>query len=710
MLTHLFFPQKIALLGASRTPGKVGHDILANLINGEFAGEIYPVNPAGGDTLFGLPVYTSVKEVPGSIDMAIIAVPLEQLLGATERSLKKGARSIVVITAGFKETGRDGALLEEELASLCKRSGARLLGPNCLGLLNTSHNLNASFAGSMPAGGRIGIFSQSGALCSSILDVAAGRSLGISKLVSIGNKADLTEDDLLEYFGNDPETDVVIGYLEDIVSGDSFIKIATQAAEKKPIIVLKSGTSEAGRRAAASHTGVMAGEDTAYAAAFKRSGIVRADTFEALFDFATAFSMQPLPQGNRVLIISNAGGPGTMAADAVEHAGLRVAELASNRAASLRGRLPAAASVNNPIDVLGDAPPERYAAALETALHDSLVDAVIIVLTPQAMTDAEETAKIIARVSNGSKPILVTFMGGEGVVVGRRELARANLPNFPSPERAVAALKAMYEYAIWRSRPARVVTRFRVNRRRVAHIIKRSRSNAIYSLNEVKTKKILEAYGFAIPKGRLVSTMEEALENAGRIGFPLAMKIVSPDIQHKASVGGVRLNITNLQQVRDSYDLMMLRISQNAPQARIKGIYIEHMADHGIEVILGMNRDPQFGPMLTFGLGGVFIEVMKDVTFHLAPITHDEALQMLTSTRSFTVLEKKRGKNGVDIDIIATALQRISQLTTDFPEIVELEINPFFVGQFGTEPVVADARIQLAPVPKRSRITEFRQR
>ncbi|WP_136808944.1 acetate--CoA ligase family protein [Desulfosediminicola flagellatus] len=702
MLTHLFFPQTLALIGASRSPGKVGHDILANLVQGGFTGTIIPVNPAGGE-LFEQKVFTNLDEYDGTIDQAIIAVPKTDVIHAARQSLKKGARTIIVITAGFKETDQDGVILEREVAELCRRNGARLLGPNCLGLINSQYHLNASFAGQMPKKGNVSVFSQSGALCSSIIDVANDRDLGLSKLISIGNKADICENDLLEYLGNDPDTAVIVGYLENIVSGDSFIKVATETANRKPVIILKSGTSEVGRRAAASHTGVMAGTDTAYAAAFKRSGVIRADTFEALFDYATAFSMQPLPAGDRVLIISNAGGPGTMAADAVEHSGMTVAELASNTATSLREKLPSSASTNNPIDVLGDAPPERYGETLAAAQKDPAVDSIIIILTPQTMTAPEETAQTIARVIDGSKPVFVSFMGGKSIMTGRDQLIAAGLPDFPSPERAVAALKAMHQYAKWKSRPPRVITRFRVNRRRAGQTINRSRSNGIFRLSEVKAKKVLEAYGFTIPEGRLVTSRDEAVEHARHIGFPLAMKIASPDVIHKTSIGGVRLNITSVQQVKDSYDLMMLRIGQKMPEARVEGIYLERMEDHGIEVILGMTRDPQFGPMLMFGLGGIFVEVMKDVTFNLAPITHEEAIQMLTSTRSYDVLQGKAGRKGVDIDTIATALQRVSQLTTDFKEITELEINPFFVGEYGTEPVVADVRIQLSEPPKKTK-------
>ena len=695
MLEHLFFPEKVAVIGASRQPGKVGHDILANLVKGGFTGEIIPVNPSGG-TLFDLKVYPSLREYPGTVDQAVVAVPKPHVLPSVKDALAKGAKSIVMITAGFKETGEEGAALERELAELCHRSGARLVGPNCLGLLNTRNRLNSSFAGNLPKTGKIGIFSQSGALCTSILDLAEGRNLGLSKLISIGNKADINEDHLLEYFAGDPDTDVIVGYLENIVAGDSFIKTATDTCSLKPVIILKSGTSQAGQKAAASHTGVLAGADTAYGAAFKRSGIIRADTFESLFDYATALSMQPLPKGDRVLIITNAGGPGTMAADAVEHAGMTVAELETNTATSLRDKLPAAASVGNPVDVLGDAPPERYADALLAAQSDVSVDAIIVILTPQAMTDAKETARIIARSIDGSKPVLASFMGGKEVLPGRQELTAAGLPDYESPERAVAALKVMYQYANWKNRPPRIVTRFRVNRRRASRIIGRNISNGIFQLNESKAKKILDAYGFNVLSGRLITSAEEAMEYARGIGFPVAMKIVSQDIVHKSDLGGVKLNLATVHQVRDAFDLMMMRILQQVPNARIEGVYLEKMADPGLEIILGMSRDPQFGPMLMFGLGGIFVEVMKDVTFHLAPITQEEAIQMLKSTRSYGILEGKRGQKGVDIPAIATGLQRISQLTTDFPQITELDINPFIVGDIGTDPVVADARITLA--------------
>jgi acetyltransferase len=697
MLESLFTPQSIAIIGASRTPGKVGHDIVANLINGGFAGTIVPVNPSAKEILT-IPCYENLSSYGKKIDLSIIAVPKKLVKDAVKSSLNGGAGAIIVITAGFKEIGAEGAELEREIADLCKNRNVRLLGPNCLGLINTDHNMNASFAGQMPLKGAISIFSQSGALSTAILDLFTGRHLGLSKIISIGNKADISEVDLLRVLARDEKTKVIIGYLEDIISGDEFVKSADEAASRKPVVILKSGTTAAGQKAASSHTGVLAGAETAYGAAFKRSGVIRADTFEAFFDYATAFAMQPLPQGNRVLIITNAGGPGTMAADAVEKAGMRVAQLDRNAATALKNKLPTAASVGNPIDVLGDADPERYVAALRAAQNDRDVDAIIIILTPQAMTKPAETARAVAKNLTGEKPVVVSFMGGSSIMPGREELSAAGLPDYDSPERAVGALKAMYEYAAWRKRPPRMVTRFRVNRRRVERIITRRLRTGRLQIGEVKAKDILRAYGFQVPDGFLATTSQEAVEIATRVGYPVAMKIVSPDIVHKSDLGGVRLNVPNSEMVLDAFDLMILRISQHVPDAFIEGVYIEKMLDRGLEIIIGMTRDRQFGPMLMFGLGGIFVEVMKDVTFYLAPITQEEAIQMLKSTRSYEILEGKRGQKGVDLVAIATGLQRISQLTTDFPQIAELDINPFIVGEVGTEPVVADARITLQKI------------
>ncbi len=703
-MEELFNPRSIAVIGASKTAGKVGHEVLHNLVQSGFEGPVIPVNQAGGE-LLGLKVYTDILSYTDPIDMAVITVPAEQVADAARAAVGKKVKSVVVVASGFKESGNMGRALEEELIAICHKGKVRLLGPNCLGLINTDIKLNASFSKRIPKSGSMAIFSQSGALCTAMMDLADSRELGLSKSISIGNKADITEVEVLQALANDDKTKVIVGYLEDISDGDRFVKAAEEASTNKPVVILKSGTTAAGIRAAALHTGVLGGKkDTAYGAAFRRAGICRADSFEALFDYSTALAMQPPPKGNRVFVISNAGGPGTIAADAIEKAGLVVSDMSSDMKTTVQHILPAAAKVNNPMDVSGDATPDHYAALIDAAQNDESIDAVLVILAPQYLDKPAETARAVAGAMNFTKPVLASFLGGDDVMPSRRELAAARLPFYDSPERAVATIRAMYDYGEWRRRPARHVVRFPVNRRRVERIITRRQRTGRLRLGEVKSKDILKAYGFRILDGRLTVSPEQAVEIANFIGFPVAMKIVSPSIVHKSDLGGVRLNIGSSHEVADAFELMMLRIKKNAPEAKIDGIYVEKMAEKGLEVIIGMTRDPQFGPMLMFGLGGIFVEVMKDVAFHLAPITEDEAIQMLSSTRSYELLKGKRGLKKVDVGALAVALQKISQLATDFPQIAELDINPLIVGEPGTEPVVADARMSFAKPEKDLRI------
>ena len=697
MLDRLFSPRSIAVIGASKTVGKVGYLTLSNLVQSGFQGPIVPINSAGGE-LFGLPVYKQLADYPDAIDLVVIAVPAEMVPAAARDAVAKKAGAVVVVASGFKEAGPEGRALEDELIDICRRGGVRLLGPNCLGVINTAIRMNASFSRRIPQAGSMAIFSQSGALCTAMMDIADERELGVSKAISIGNKADITEVDVLEALAEDEETRVIVGYLEDISDGDRFVKAAEAASSRKPVVILKAGTTAAGTRAAANHTGVLVGKDTAYGAAFKRAGICRADTFDALFDSATALALQPTPKGDRVLIITNSGGSGTISADAVEKAGLTVAPLGEELARQLRRALPDAAFIDNPIDISAAAEPRHYAAAIDIAAAEGSFDAVLIVLAPQYMTEPAATVRAIVAHLDENMPVLAAFLGGGDIMPSRQELAAAGLPFYDSPERAVTALKAMHEYGVWQRRPARQVVRFPVNRRRVERIIYRRQRTDRLRLGEVKSKDILKAYGFQILEGRLTTSPEEAMEIARFIGFPVALKVISPSIIHKSDLGGVRLNLGSAQEVADAFDLMMLRINKLAPNAIIGGIYVEKMAEKGLEVIIGMTRDPQFGPMLMFGLGGIFVEVMKDVTFHLAPITENEAAQMLQSTRSYELLQGKRGLKEVDMHAIAVALQRISQLTTDFPQILDLEINPLIVGEMGNEPVVVDARMTFAPL------------
>ena len=697
MLESLLYPKSIAVIGASRETAKVGHAFIANLIKSGFEGKVIPVNPKA-DEILGLRCYPDLTAYDGKIELSIIVVPPKFVKDAIEKSIAAGAKELIVITAGFKEVSLEGAQVEKELVALCQSKGVRLMGPNCLGVLNTHHKMNATFAPALPPPGGISLISQSGALCVAILDWAQKQKLGMAKVFSIGNKADLNEADFLQALAQDKETSVVAAYLESITDGNRFLRIAEEAANIKPVVVLKVGITSAGAKAASSHTGSLAGADIAYGAAFKRAGVIRAEDFESLFDYALAFATQPLPAGNRVCVITNAGGPGIMAADAAEMRGLKMVSPSEHTKNTLRPLLPAAASVNNPIDVLGDAEPERYINAFQLAQEDENVDAIVVVVTPQNMSQPYLLAEKLAAAHKGKKPLLCAFMGGDDVEAGKVKLMALGIPNYPSPDRAMGALKAMCDYVAWRARPARIVTRFPVNRRRVDRILQSQIRGGITQVGEVEAKEILRAYEFNVLQGHLARTSDEAVDIAERIGYPVVLKISSPDIIHKSDFGGVRINIANAEQVRDNFDLMILRIQKRAPNAFLRGVFVEKMGQRGREMILGMTRDPQFGPMLMFGLGGIFVEVMKDVTFHLAPITSEEAMQMLKGTRSYALLEGARGQAPVDLDAIAVALQRISQLATDYPEISELDINPLIAGPVGMEPYVADARMTLSNV------------
>jgi acetyltransferase len=695
MLETLLYPKSIAVIGASRSPEKVGYAVLANLVNGGFKGAIVPVNP-GATEILGLKCYKSLDEYKGKIELSVIVVAGKFVKDALRQSIDAGAKSVIVITAGFKEVGAAGAAAEKELVEICRAAGVRMVGPNCLGVLNTDHSMNATFAPSVPPPGKISVISQSGALCVAILDWAAESKLGLGKVISFGNKADLNEVDFIQTLAEDKETRVIAGYLESIKEGDKFLRIAEQAASVKPVVILKVGITSAGAKAASSHTGSLAGADIAYGAAFKRAGVIRAENFEALFDYATAFAMQPLPAGDRVAIITNAGGPGIMAADAAEGLGLKMVSPSPASVEKLKACMPASAAFGNPIDVIGDAEPDRYVKAFEIMQDDEKIDGIIVVVTPQNMTRPLELAEKLAAAHKGKKPVLAAFMGGTEVAAGKEKLQAVGIPNYPSPDRAVTAFRAMCDYAAWRGRPARIVTRFPVNRRRVDRIINLQTRNGTPQMGEVEAKEILRAYDFNVLAGQLARTSDDAVEIAERIGYPVVLKISSPDIIHKSDFGGVRINLANAEQVRDAFDLMMVRIQKRAPKAHLRGGFVEKMGARGREVILGMTRDPQFGPMLMFGLGGIFVEVMKDVTFHLAPITAEEAMQMLKGTRSYALLQGARGQAPVDLDAIAGALQRISQLATDYPEILELDINPFIVGPVGVQAYVADARMTLS--------------
>ena len=692
-----FNPRSLAIIGASREKGKVGYEILKNLIQGGYPGRIYPVNPKAAliEGLKSYPDVTSIEETP---DLAIIVIPAKFVPAAMQDCVAKGIKAVVIITAGFKETGEEGKKLEEEVIRIAKTGGVRVIGPNCLGVMVPSSKLNGSFGGDLPVPGGISFISQSGALMAAILDMANANGIGFSKLVSIGNKADVSELDLIKALGSDAQTHVITGYLENIVEGAAFVQEAEQISREKPILLMKSGGTAAGARAASSHTGSLAGGEAVYEAAFERAGIIRCRSIKNQFDFAQAMAYQPLPKGPRVVVVTNAGGPGIMAADAIEREGLTFAQLSDDTKRKLAARLPAAANIHNPVDVLGDALADRYEFAIDTVLDDPNVDTVLVLLTPQAMTQCPETAAAMVRVSKAKpgKQMLACFMGAMKIADALRVLREGRIPQYDSPESAARTIKVIADYVVWRNKPPRVIKRFRVEQGAAAQVIDEYLRASNREIGEADAKRVMEAYGFTTPKAAMAATADEAIRAAQRIGFPVVMKIVSPEILHKSDVGGVKLGLGTAEQVAEAFTTMMREIPKKKPGAKLVGVSIQETCKRGQEVILGMSRDPRFGPMIMFGLGGILVEVLKDVSFALAPLTEEDARQMMARTRTYAILKGVRGQPGVDLDLLAEALLRVSQLVTDFPQIQELDVNPFVVGPAGQTPVAVDARMSVA--------------
>jgi acetyltransferase len=691
-----FNPKSIAIVGASRQKSKVGYELLASIMGAGYKGKIYPVNPQA-DTIEGLKCYPALESIQQVPELVIIIIPAKIVPAIMRQCAKIGTRAVIIITAGFKEVGKEGRELEEQIIQTARQAGIRVIGPNCLGVIVPANKLNASFGGDLPAAGSIAYLSQSGALLAAILDMANANGIGFSKLISIGNKADIDELDVIKALGADPDTKVMAGYLESISDGNAFVREAERICYDKPILLMKSGGTEAGAKAASSHTGSLAGSETAYESAFERAGIIRCDSIKQQFDYAQALANQPLPAGSRVAVITNAGGPGIMAADAIERKGLTFAKINDQTMSKLSSALPPAANLYNPIDVLGDALAERYEFALSVILDDPNVDIVLVLLTPQAMTEAAATAEVIVNISHRRplKPIFACFLGAKKVAEGVRILREGKIPQYDATDSAVASIKVMSNYVRWRSRPKRVVKLFPVNRRKVEGIIERHQRQKIDDIGETESKEILEAYGFVTPKGSIATSAEQAANIAKQLGFPVVLKIWSSDILHKSDVGGVRIGLENEQEVKDAFDLMMYRIPKKRPEANILGVLVQEMCKSGKEVILGMNRDPHFGPLMMFGMGGIMVEVLKDVSFYLAPLTAEEAKQMLINTKTYQMLQGVRGEEGVDIESIAEGLQRLSQLVTEFPQIHEMDINPYVVGPEGTTPIAVDARISL---------------
>ncbi len=693
----LFNPQSIAVVGASSAKGKLGNDVLRNLINSGFSGKIYPVNPKGGKIL-DKQVFKSVSEIPGEVDVAVIVIPAKFVLPVVEDCGKKGVKALVIITAGFKEIGHEGHEAEKRIIELANQYDMIVQGPNCLGIINTHSPYNASFSAGTPAKGTIAFASQSGALMTGILDWSMMERIGFSKFVSLGNKAQLDEADFVEAFGRDPDSTFILLYIESVVDGPKFMKACRNIISKKPIFVVKSGVSAAGARAASSHTGSLAGSDTAYDVAFRQCGVSRAKSMAALFDVANVFDDMSLPKGNRVSIVTNAGGPGIITTDACEASGLEIAQFTSDTIEFLKKNLPPAASVYNPIDALGTAQPNEYALCIEASLRDENVDSVLVLLTPQAMTKVAETAQVIvdAHQQYPHKPIVAVFMGGNSMVYPRVILTEGGIPVFDFPERAVHAIAELYRYTVNRDNlKDESIPAFKVDKSKVKEIISKVHNDGRRILLANEAHAIAEAYGIPVAKIRLATSSEEARKLAEELGYPVVLKISSPDIVHKSDIGGIQIGLKNPEEVEAAFVQIIQNARKHVPKAIIYGVDVQEMAEKGKELIIGCSRDIQFGPLIMFGAGGIYVNYLKDISFRLAPMTRGDAQELIMETKMGTVLQGVRGELPSDINAIEDTILRISQLVSDFNNIVELDINPAFAYEKGKGVSAVDVKITI---------------
>ncbi len=692
----LFAPKSIAVIGASATAGKIGNVVLANLLEAGYRGAVYPVNPNSA-TILGCPVVRNIGELPHGVDLAVICIPPQNVPDAVEALGKQGVRSAAVITAGFREVGGEGWHREEVVKKLAQKYNIALLGPNCLGLINTAKHLNTTFAVGQPRRGNIAFFSQSGALCVSILDWARQRNLGFSKFISIGNKAVIDESDILAYLADDPETKVIIGYVEGVESGQRFLAVAQRVTRKKPVIMIKAGRTGAGAKAASSHTGSMTGTDQAYEAAFTQAGVLRANTLQDLFSLAEAFSCQPLPLGFDVGIVTNSGGPGILAADACEIANLVLAPLPADTVDALKAQLPPFAAFHNPVDVLGDADAARIGRAMDTVLRVGHVHALLVMISPTVRSEVDEVAREIARVAaQHAKPVFVCAMGGLTMEPARQVFTQAQIPCYDFPEPAIQAIATMCRYREWKNLPPPVEVGYRRNLGKAKEIIRQAREQGIQEIVEFQAQGLLNAYELPIPETRLCRTSEEAVAAAKQIGFPVVLKIASPQISHKSDVGGVRVNLNTPDEVRGAFLDITARAQRIREEAYILGCLVQGMVTKDArEVIIGFKRDPQFGPMVIFGLGGIHVEVLRDISCRLAPLTLSDVHEMIREIRSYPLLAGIRGSTAVNETALEDILLIMSQLSLDFPEIHEAEFNPVLVNDQGAW--VADVRVVLAP-------------
>jgi acetate---CoA ligase (ADP-forming) len=700
-LDKIFYPKTIAVVGTNNVKGTVPYDILFNILKAEFTGIVFPVSP-GEKSICSVKAYKYVLDITDPVDLAIIVFPGAVVHMALEQCGQKGIKGVVIISAGFREIGEKGMEREKQLKEIARKYDMSIIGPNCLGIINTDPliNLNASFARQMPEQGNIGFLSQSGALCTAVLDYARAKHIGFSKFISFGNKTDISEIDLIYYLMEDDKTKVILLYLEEVSDGRALMQAARDVMRMsgKPILLLKSGRTEAGASAAASHTGSLAGNDEIYDAAFKQAGIIRCDNIEEMFNIAMAFAYQPAPKSNRVAIITNAGGPGVLTTDAAIRDGLQLAVFSEETTKLFKKLLPSTANIKNPVDVIGDARADRYNVAMEGAFKEEEVDAVFVILTPQSMTDIETIAKEVVKVSaQYSKPVYTSFMGEADVAKGVDILLRSKIPHYILPESMCRSFSRVWRFYRDLDKDLHAQHNFSGINTSAAHTILNDaiRHDHLY-LPENEAFDILKIYGLPVVAGKLAASPEEAVSWATEIGFPVVMKVVSDQIIHKSDVGGVVLNIQSADAAQDAFHTIIGRISRSCPEAIVKGIEVEKMVIPGEEIILGIKRDPSFGPLIMFGLGGVYVEVFKDVSFRVAPFDEAIADAMIRQIKSFKILDGFRGRPRRDIRAIRDCLLRLSQLAVECPQIRELDINPLIVHEENNGAIVADARILLS--------------
>ena len=690
-------PKSIAVIGASDKEGSVGRAITSNIMKG-YKGTVYPISPTR-DTVFDQQAYKSVLDVPNEVDLAVIITKNTIVPTVLEECGKKKIQGAIVITAGFKEVDEEGKKLEQQLKDIAKQYNLQIIGPNCLGVMNLDPQtmMNSTFLKITPKSGEIALVSQSGAICAALVEDASAQGIGFSAVVSMGNKADMTEIDVLKMLAEHEQTKVIVMYLEDMGNGQEFLKVCKQITKKnkikKPVLVLKSGRSPEGAKAAMSHTGALMGSDEIYDALLKQSGAIRVDTMEELFDYATAFSKQPLPIEGDLVIVSNAGGPAIISTDSCSKLGIKMAKIEEIRS-KIDAVIPPWGSSRNPVDIVGDADFNRFENVLNEVLQHKNVGSVISMCTPSATLDYDKLAEVIVKMSKKyKKTMLASLMGLDEGITNREILAAGDVPYYTYAEGSIRALNAMLSFVDWVKAPDGTVTEFEVDKDKVSSVLDKVKSEGRTNLLEDEGREILDAYGFPLPNSAVAATEDEAVTAANNIGYPIVMKIASPQIVHKSDAGGVKVNLTNDDEVRSGFKTIMENAKKYDSNAEIKGVLIVEMIKGGKEMIIGSKLEPGMGPVVMLGMGGIYVEILKDVTFRLAPLTDQEANDMISSIKTKKLLDGVRGEKPSDINKLSECIQRLSQLVTDFKEIKELDMNPVLVMEDGEGCKILDVRI-----------------